>query len=37
MRGILIAFLTLSLAGCNASVQYEVGTTEISNLQQGDR
>jgi hypothetical protein len=37
MHGIFIALLTLSLAGCNASVQYEIGTTERVNLQQSDR
>jgi hypothetical protein len=37
MHAIFIAFLTLSLAGCNATMQYEIGTTDINNLQQSDR
>jgi hypothetical protein len=37
VRAIFIAFLTLSLAGCNGAVQYEIGTTEHNNLQQSDR
>jgi len=37
MRAFFIAFLTLSLAGCNGTVQYEIGTTEHINLHQSDR
>jgi hypothetical protein len=37
MRAIFVALLALSLGGCNATVQYEIGTAEHNNLQQSDR
>jgi hypothetical protein len=37
MRQIIVAFLTVPLAGCNATLQNEIGSTDINNLHQSDR